>query len=548
MFFATITGIPQMTSVNARSGPGLNNGIVLRISKGTGNLTVTDVQPDTQGVSQGDKVFNWLQLDTPGGQRVWVRDDLVSVVGDGRKFGYPNIDRPVLGFLLEQREELKATAELDPEEDTQPTPTVQQSAPFFRARILGLPQFPSIREVNVRSGPGVTNTQLFKSAVGTEGLKVLDVETDQRGDSQGGNTFEWMQLHFPNGKSGWVRDDLIEVEGDGTPFGYGVIIPRQRAFDLKRSIPAAKPTVPVVAPETPPAEDLPDVGLGAPIDVEPGKTVEPQGDDAFAESRGATGVNVRSGPGTGFGAVGRLGRGQRAKILGAEQGQGNDPFKWINIEFSGGNGWIREDFARLSGGFQQFGLDYEDKYPAPIRDGDWQRDFNLDESLTNILAIHWGWDFSAPEGMPIYGGPNGGYVVQADFCTRCGQAGVSVTTQGIAVGSSAVLNDPGWNFGYGHKVIVRYLNNMLPPTTRDRLAKRGLAGAHLFVAYAHLKQMNVRAGQNLQPNQQIGTCGNSGNSSGPHLHLEVRAGLNPNETQWFRLIANLMSPEILFLR
>lgn len=40
--------------------------------------------------------------------------------------------------------------------------------------------------------------------------------------------------------------------------------------------------------------------------------------------------------------------------------------------------------------------------------------------------------------------------------------------------------------------------------------------------YAHLSKYNVKAGQTVKAGQQIGLSGNSGKSSGPHLHLEVR--------------------------
>lgn len=45
--------------------------------------------------------------------------------------------------------------------------------------------------------------------------------------------------------------------------------------------------------------------------------------------------------------------------------------------------------------------------------------------------------------------------------------------------------------------------------------------------YAHLSEVNVRAGQNVSDNQKIGEVGSTGNSTGPHLHYEVRRNGQP---------------------
>jgi murein DD-endopeptidase MepM/ murein hydrolase activator NlpD len=70
----------------------------------------------------------------------------------------------------------------------------------------------------------------------------------------------------------------------------------------------------------------------------------------------------------------------------------------------------------------------------------------------------------------------------------------------------------GWdNTGYGYSVVIDHGNGFQ-------------------TLYAHLQAYYVEAGQNISQGQQIGEVGTSGNSTGPHLHLEVRQGtvqLNP---------------------
>ncbi|MCP4359567.1 MAG: peptidoglycan DD-metalloendopeptidase family protein [Chloroflexi bacterium] len=99
-----------------------------------------------------------------------------------------------------------------------------------------------------------------------------------------------------------------------------------------------------------------------------------------------------------------------------------------------------------------------------------------------------------------------------------GHPGVDV---GLAEGSAVAAADTGtvtyagWNiYGYGNLIVVNHGN-----------------GYETF--YAHLSGFNVGPGQIVSKGQIIGRSGNSGNSSGPHLHFEIRINGNRDDPCWY---------------
>jgi len=77
------------------------------------------------------------------------------------------------------------------------------------------------------------------------------------------------------------------------------------------------------------------------------------------------------------------------------------------------------------------------------------------------------------------------------------------TPVGAAKGGRVVFT--GWQGGYGYTVIVEHSNEY-------------------STLYGHLDSFAVSSGQYIQTGQIIGYMGNTGNSTGPHLHFEVRLG------------------------
>ncbi|WP_055532522.1 M23 family metallopeptidase [Streptomyces graminilatus] len=97
-------------------------------------------------------------------------------------------------------------------------------------------------------------------------------------------------------------------------------------------------------------------------------------------------------------------------------------------------------------------------------------------------STHSGQDFAVPSGTDVVAA-HGGTVVKA--------------------GGNGAGDGP----AYGNAVVIRHGNGT-------------------YSQYAHLSRIGVRIGQVVATGQRIAQSGNTGNSSGPHLHFEVRTTPN----------------------
>jgi murein DD-endopeptidase MepM/ murein hydrolase activator NlpD len=97
-------------------------------------------------------------------------------------------------------------------------------------------------------------------------------------------------------------------------------------------------------------------------------------------------------------------------------------------------------------------------------------------------STHSGQDFAVPSGTKVMAA-HGGTVVKA--------------------GGNGAGDGP----AYGNAIVIKHGNGT-------------------YSQYAHLSRIDVRVGQVVATGQQIALSGNTGNSSGPHLHFEIRTTAN----------------------
>jgi len=107
---------------------------------------------------------------------------------------------------------------------------------------------------------------------------------------------------------------------------------------------------------------------------------------------------------------------------------------------------------------------------------------------------------SAGTGTPYHASGSSwskGYHTGVDFPVPTG-------TSVKSVGAGSVVT-AGWGGSFGYQVVIRH-------------------GDGRYTQYAHLSAISVKSGQGVVSGQRIGRSGSTGNSTGPHLHFEVRTG------------------------
>lgn len=164
---------------------------------------------------------------------------------------------------------------------------------------------------------------------------------------------------------------------------------------------------------------------------------------------------------------------------------GNSPNRKSETETLTEKIYSIKEFRRIAGSLQMSVSELSD-YPVvfPVKKPIISSGYGMRRHpIYKVKRFHKGIDFAAARGTPVY-----------------------TTGNGIVIRK-------GYNSGYGNFIEIEHAG-----------------GFHSF--YAHLSKMLVNKGDSVNITQQIACVGNTGVTTGSHLHYEIRKGkrfLNPTE-------------------
>ena len=102
--------------------------------------------------------------------------------------------------------------------------------------------------------------------------------------------------------------------------------------------------------------------------------------------------------------------------------------------------------------------------------------------------------------------PTSRYTISCAYLCYSGHYALDISAyvgQPVYAADNGVIVQAGWNGAYGYSILINHNNGY-------------------YTRYAHLSKVDVSVGQVVAGGQLIGKAGNTGNSTGPHLHFEIR--------------------------
>lgn len=171
----------------------------------------------------------------------------------------------------------------------------------------------------------------------------------------------------------------------------------------------------------------------------------------------------------------------------------------------------KEDIAKFNGITEDADLAVGDTLLVP--DGEIAMVAQPQKTTTNKNVVKTkilnSYSYTAPSGFlvrPVVGGRRTQGIHGHNGVDIASAPGTPILA--AASGRVIVAKVGGYNGGYGNMIIITHDNGVQ-------------------TVYAHLRSLDVKSGQSVAQGEQIGEMGNTGRSTGPHLHFEVRGAKNP---------------------
>lgn len=135
-------------------------------------------------------------------------------------------------------------------------------------------------------------------------------------------------------------------------------------------------------------------------------------------------------------------------------------------------------------------------FSLPVKNADLERllpsqRYGVIQAAGSVQDAHLGLDMGFDIGTPVLAAAPG-TVIWASYGLLC---------------NCTDTNDP-----YGIAIVIRH--------------DFGFGGERLYTVYAHLSKTEVKVAARVERGDVIGLSGNTGLSTGPHVHFEVRSGIN----------------------
>lgn len=201
-------------------------------------------------------------------------------------------------------------------------------------------------------------------------------------------------------------------------------------------------------------------------------------------------------------------------------------------------------------------LNQNERFASPIR-GVKGQDYYIGLRFLDYIEYladhqHKGVDYCSSSrtiGLPVVAAANG-VVHFAKVCSVCTPDRPNFNAHGLtqAQRNQAFSTQDPWNFGFGSLVIIKYEWNAISAGGRRAILNAGFAdgNAVAFAFYGHLNEIFVRQGDPVAAGMQFATLGDTGNSTTPHTHLEIRVTTLNSQRPLVKSAYKLINPLDMF--